>query len=152
MSSNIKISLKTRVIRFMLTSSAILLADLMITSINKKVLELKEAYNIHLVTLIAMIVILLLFYIMFINLNKISEWAVNRFVQIGRRWMGRRIGLYATFSILFFFLYSGYYWVWFNQNLLNELLKNLKKIISWPLSFYLVVRWSGKFSETSIFL
>ena len=111
---------KSRVVRFFLTANAILVADLLINYIEKVVTDLKSTYDIRLVTLMGMSIALGMFYIVFININKISETFVSIFVKIGRRYLGRWIGFIISLILLFYLIFSGFYWVWFDRNFILE--------------------------------
>lgn len=123
------VSLRSRFIFSIMTLAAILIADLSITLINKYLMSFKNKFNLHIVTLIGIAVVLVFFYILVKNISKLSDWSVRTFVKVGKRWMGRSIGLYITVLILFTFIYAGYYWAWFDRNLFMEIADYLKSLI-----------------------
>lgn len=124
----IMVSLRSRFIFSVMTIAAILIADLTITLINKYMMSFKNKFNLHIVTLIGIVVVLIFFYILIKNISKLSDWSVRTFVKVGKRWMGRSIGLYITVLFLFIFIYAGYYWAWFDRNLFSEIAAYLKSL------------------------
>lgn len=115
------LKLRFRVIFVVLTCLTILIADLTIALINKYILSYKGSVGKHYITLAGMTVVLVIFYFIVTNINKVSEKFVDKFVHITRVYLGRQIGLYISVSILFFFIYAGYYWTWFDRNLFKEI-------------------------------
>jgi hypothetical protein len=115
------LKLRFRILFFVLTCLAILIADLSIVLINKYVLSYKGEVGKHYITLIGMAAVLVIFYVFVTNITRLSEKFVNKFVHITRVYLGRQIGLYLSVSILFVFLFAGYYWAWFDMNLFNEI-------------------------------
>lgn len=122
------ISFKSRFIFFCTTVAAILVADLTITLLNKYLMTLRSRFDLHLVTLIGIVIVLVLFYIMIRNITRLSEWAVHTFVKLGRAYLGRSIGLYTTIAVAFVLIYAGYYWAWFDQNLFAEIVSKIKSL------------------------
>ncbi len=123
------LKLKFRIIFYVLTCLAILVADLTIAFINKYVISYKGKIDKHLITLIGMAVVLIVFYILISNINKFSEYFVNRFVHITRVYLGRVIGLYIAVLIILFLLFTGYYWVWFDTSFYREIYDFILSII-----------------------
>ena len=115
------LKLRFRIIFIVLTCLTILVADLTIALINKSILSYNGAVGKHYITLAGMTVVLVVFYFIVTNINKVSEKFVDKFVHITRVYLGRQIGLYISVSILFFFIYAGYYWTWFDRNLFHEI-------------------------------
>ena len=124
-----KIPLKQRVIFAILTIYAILAADLTITILNKYIMTLNARFDIHLVTIIGMAVVLILFYIIISNIDKLSDWSVRTFVKIGKRYLGRSIGLYISLAVLLFIIYSGYYWAWFDRIFPAEVWHSIRSLL-----------------------
>ena len=116
-----KISLKSRAIYAVTTISGILVADLTITVLNKYIMTLNTRFDARIVTLIGIAVVLALFYAFVSNIQKISDWSVRVFVKLGRKYVGRSIGLYAVLALLALAIYSGYYWAWFDRSFPSEL-------------------------------
>jgi len=114
------LKLRFRIIFFVLTCITILIADLTIALINKSILSYRGAVGKHYITLLGMSAVLFIFYLFVTNINKVSEKFVDKFVHITRVYLGRQIGLYISVSILFIFIYAGYYWTWFDKNLFLE--------------------------------
>jgi hypothetical protein len=110
-----KVSFKSKMVFTFTTIGGIFVADLLITILNKYIMTLDKFLDPHLVTIIGMIVVLALFYILVSNIEKISNWGVRTFVKIGRRYLGRSLGLYAILIVLAFAIFSGYYWAWFDR-------------------------------------
>ena len=116
-----KISLKSRVVFIATTVIGIFVADLAISIINKFIMKLSDRFDPKIVTLIGMAVVLALFYVFVSNIQKISDWSVRIFVKLGRRYIGRSIGLYAAMLLLALAVFSGYYWAWFDRSFPSEL-------------------------------
>lgn len=123
------LKLKFRIIFYILTCLAILVADLTIAFINKYVISYKGQIDKHLITIIGMAVVLIVFYILVTNINKFSEYFVNKFVHITRIYLGRVIGLYIAVAFLLFLIFTGYYWVWFDTSLYREIYDFIISII-----------------------
>ena len=123
------LQLKYRIIFFILTCLAILTADLSIAIINKYVLSYKNRIGRHYAALIGIAVILVIFYIFVSNINRVSVFIINKFVHITRIYLGRVIGLYIGIAIIALLLYSGYYWVWFDINLFDEIILFLRRML-----------------------
>lgn len=115
------LKLKFRIIFFLLTCLALLTADLIIVLINKYILSYQGEIGKHYITIIGMAAVLAIFYLFVTNINKVSDYFVNKFVHITRVYLGRVIGLYIAISVLTIALYSGYYWAWFDRNLFSEI-------------------------------
>lgn len=124
-----KISIKQRLIFGMLTLSAIMVADLTITLLNKYIMTFKDKIDLHLMTLIGMIIVLVMFYILVSNIDRLSQWSVRTFIKLGRVYLGRSIGLYISIVILLGFIYAGYYWAWFDRNIFDEIFKYFKSLL-----------------------
>ncbi len=122
------LKLRFRIIFFVLTCLAIFIADLAIVIINKYILSYKGTTGKHLITLIGMFAVLMIVYIFVRYINKVSEKFVDKFVHITRVYLGRQIGLYISVAVLFLFIYAGYYWAWFDINLLKEILIFIKSV------------------------
>jgi hypothetical protein len=118
--------MKQKLIFFILTVSAILTADLSITLLNKYIMTHKNRVDPHIMTLIGMGVVFILLYILVSNINRISDWTVRTFVNIGRAYLGRSIGLYISIVLLLVILYAGYYWAWFDKYLHQEIIDFFK--------------------------
>lgn len=116
-----KISLKSRAVFAATTIIGILLADLTISILNKFIMKLSTSLDARIVTLIGIGVVLALFYVFVSNIQKISDWSVRIFVRLGRRYIGRSIGLYAALVLLAVAVFSGYYWAWFDRSFPSEL-------------------------------
>ena len=116
-----KISLKSRAIFAATTVIGIFVADLTISILNKFIMKLSDRFDPKIVTLIGMAVVLALFYVFVSNIQKISDWSVRIFVKLGRRYIGRSIGLYAAMLLLALAVFSGYYWAWFDRSFPSEL-------------------------------
>jgi hypothetical protein len=127
--SGMVIKLKFKIIIFILTCLAILSADLIITLINKYVMSYNGIIDKHYVTLAGIGVVLVIFYILVSNINKLSEKLVNSFVHATRRIIGRVIGLYIAIIALALIIFSGYYWAWFNKNFFGEIWGFLKSLL-----------------------
>lgn len=121
--------MKQKLIFFLLTVEAIMTADLAISFINKYIMTLKNRIDIHYVTLIGMGVVLVLFYILVKNINRLSDWSIRTFVSVSRAYLGRTIGLYLAIIALFGFLYEGYYLVWFDKFFHQEVILWVKALI-----------------------
>lgn len=117
----ILLKLRFRILFFVLTCITIMMVDLIIVLINKKILSYKGTYGRHYITLIGMIAVLIIFYMFVKGINKVSEKFVDKFVHINRVFLGRQIGLYLSVSFLFLLIYAGYYWAWFDVNLFKEI-------------------------------
>ncbi len=115
------LKLRFRIIFYVFTILTILIADLAIVVINKYILSYNGIVGKHYITLIGMAVVVIIFYLLVANINKISEKFVDKFVHITRVYLGRQIGLYISVSVLFFFIYAGYYWAWFDRNIFLEI-------------------------------
>ncbi|MGL4369696.1 MAG: hypothetical protein ACRCUT_08510 [Spirochaetota bacterium] len=126
-----KIPFKQKFIFASMTISAILVADLTITLLNKYIMTFRDRFDIHIVTLIGMLVVLLLFYVLVTNIEKLSDWAVRVFVKIGRRYLGRSIGLYFVLALLWCAIYAGYYWAWFDRSLPSESWRWFSGLFAW---------------------
>ena len=122
------LKLRFRIIFFVLTVITLLIADLTIALINKYILSYNGTVGKHYITLIGMSVVLIILYLFIRSINKVSEKFVDKFVHITRVYLGRQIGLYISVSVLFLFIYAGYYWAWFNGNIFNEILEFLLSI------------------------
>jgi hypothetical protein len=116
-----QLKLRYRFMFFILTCLAILVADMTIALINKYILSYKGTVGKHYITLIGMAAVLVIFYIFVKNINRISEIFVNKFVQLTRVFLGREIGLYISAVAIFLIIFAGYYWIWFDRNLINEI-------------------------------
>ena len=116
-----KISLKSRAVFAATTVIGIFVADLTISILNKFLMKLSGRLDPRIVTLIGMFVVLALFYVFVSNIQKISDWSVRIFVRLGRRYIGRSIGLYAALVLLAVAVFSGYYWAWFDRSFPSEL-------------------------------
>ena len=116
-----KISLKSRAVFVATTVIGIFVADLTISILNKFIMRLSDRFDPRIVTLIGMAVVLALFYVFVSNIQKISDWSVRIFVKLGRRYIGRSIGLYAAIVLLALAVFSGYYWAWFDRSFPSEL-------------------------------
>lgn len=123
-----KIPFKQRIIFFLLTVSAILSADLIITVINKKIMTYQGRLGIHIMTLLGMSVVLVIFFLLVSNINRIADTTVRMVVKIGKKYLGRSIGLYLSLIGIFTLLYSGYYWAWFGRNFFGEIMTFCKGI------------------------
>jgi hypothetical protein len=121
--------MKQKLIFFLLTIEAIMTADLTISLINKYIMTFKDRIDIHYVTLIGMGVVLVLFYILVKNINKLSDWSVRTFVSVSRAYLGRSIGLYLSIIAVFAILYEGYYWAWFDKFFHREVIVWVKAFI-----------------------
>jgi hypothetical protein len=117
---------KSRLIRFFLAVSSILVADFFVNLLNKYLLTLTAYFDVHIVVLIGMGITLILFYMVIINIDKLSEGAVAIFVQLGRMYLGRWLGLFITVAGLLYVIYAGYYWIWFDKNFFHETLMYAK--------------------------
>jgi len=115
-----EIPYKNRIIRFFLAVSSILVAEFLVNLINNYVLNLTRYFNVHLVVLIGMFITILLFYVVITNIEKISQGTIAIFVQLGRVYMGKWLGLFITVVGLFYVIYAGYYWIWFDKNFFKE--------------------------------
>ena len=115
------LKLKFRIIFFLLTCLALLTADLIIVLINKYILSYQGEIGKHYITIVGMAAVLAIFYLFVTNINKVSDYFINKFVHITRVYLGRVIGLYIAISVLTIALYSGYYWAWFDRNLFSEI-------------------------------
>lgn len=122
--------LKFRLIFFILTCLAILTVDLVIVLINKYILTYKGELGKHNVTLAGIAGVLVVFYMFVSRFNRVSEWAINKFVHITRVYLGREIGLYIAISVISLLLYAGYYWAWFDLNFFDEIRRSLIKLLS----------------------
>ena len=116
-----KISLKSRAVFAATTIIGIFFADLTISILNKFIMKLSNRLDPKIVTLIGMFVVLALFYVFVSNIQKISDWSVRIFVKLGRRYIGRSIGLYTVLAVLALAVFSGYYWAWFDRSFPSEL-------------------------------
>jgi len=125
-----KIRLRFRIIFFVLTCLAILIADLTIALINKYILSYKGSAGLHYITIAGMAGVLTIFYLFVKYINRVSENFVDRFVHITRVYLGREIGLYLSVSLLLILIYAGYYWTWFDRNLFTEMWKAILSVIS----------------------
>ena len=124
-----KIPFKQKFIYTILTVYAIFTADLTITILNKYIMTLNDRCNLYLVTLIGMAVVLILFYILVSNIQKLSDWSVRTFVKMGKRYMGRTIGLYISLIFLFFVIFTGYYWAWFDRSFPAEVWQYVRSLL-----------------------
>lgn len=130
------LKLKFRIIFYVFTFLTILIADLTIAVINKYILSYNGTVGRHYITLIGMTAVLIILYVFVTNINKISEKFVDKFVHVTRVYLGRQIGLYISVSILFLFIYAGYYWTWFNGNFFYEIWESILSIPSWIMSLF----------------
>lgn len=117
----VKIPLKQRIIYVVLTISIILVADFLVSVLNKYIMKLQNTINLHLLTVVGIASTLALFYFIVKYIKRFSDWFVHKFVHINRVYLGRNIGLVISIVILYGSLYAGYYWVWFNKNLFKEI-------------------------------
>ena len=115
------IKLRFRSIFFVFTILTMLIADLTIALINKYILSYNGTIGKHYITVIGMIIVVVILYLFVTSINKLSEKFVDKFVHVTRVYLGRQIGLYISVSILFLFIYAGYYWTWFNENFFKEI-------------------------------
>jgi hypothetical protein len=121
--------MKQKLIFFILTVAAILTADLSITLLNKYIMTYRSRFDAHIMTLIGMGVVFVLLYILVSNINRISDWTVRTFINIGRAYLGRSIGLYISIALILTILYAGYYWAWFDKYLHREIIDWFKSQI-----------------------
>lgn len=106
--------------RFFFVTAAILCADLAVQTLAKIVLGMKDRFDTHLVTLMGMGIAVGLFYLFFLNLDKLSRLLVTTLVQLGRIYFGRWLGFLLAIFGTFYAVYAGYYWVWFDKNFFVE--------------------------------
>ncbi len=123
------LKLRFRIIFAVFTILTILIADLTIVLINKYILSYNGVVGKHYITLIGMSIVVVIFYLLVANISKVSEKFVEKFVHITRVYLGRQIGLYISVSILFFFIYAGYYWAWFDRNLFKEIWEFILRVL-----------------------
>jgi hypothetical protein len=114
-------------VKWIITIISILLIDLCVAILNLKVLSFAGTHNPMLVTLIAMIVIMLLFIILVEYVNTASEWVIKHFFDLTQNLMGRSWGIYFVFLILLVVIYAMYYNIWFNKNLFVDVWKLLMR-------------------------
>ena len=122
--------LKFRIIFFILTCLAILGVDLAIVIINKYILSYRGQMGKHQITIAGIAGVLVIFYIFVSRFNRVSEWAVNKFVHVTRVYLGREIGLWISIAVLSLLLYAGYYWAWFDINFFDEIRRSLIRLLS----------------------
>ena len=126
---SVKLRLKFKAIAFILTCTAILGADLLVTLINKMVMRYNGATDRRIVVLIGMLAVLIVFYILVRFITRFSEWFTEKFVHVTRVFLGRIIGLYLGIAVLLQLLFAGYYYAWLDRNIFTELGLMLKGIL-----------------------
>ena len=112
-----------KTVRIMVMILSILTVDLMISYLNSTIIGLGNSRVMSKlsITLIGMGVVIALFFVLVEYLNSLSEYIMKFFVDVGRNLLGRKRGLFVTFALLFFLIFCGYYYLWFNRNFPAEL-------------------------------
>ncbi|MCT8334053.1 hypothetical protein NUH30_10245 [Leptospira sp. 85282-16] len=113
MSTSSKQTLIHRFLGFYFRLICILAVDLIVTTINGRVLGLTSMYEKPIVTLIGMAVILLLFFFLFSIIDRLTKIVLKMTVEMGNLLVFRKTAVFLILCGISFGIYMLYYHTWF---------------------------------------
>jgi len=78
------------------------------TFIDEFVLKYKNTFNPYIFTWIGMLIVVLIYYPLFTQIDKISSSFSEKFIKAGKKITGRKAGIILTFLIALILLYYFY--------------------------------------------
>ncbi len=108
---------------------SLLIANLVATHIDNFVLTYKKDYNPAIFTWIGMAVVVVIYYPLFSHIDKWSGIVANRFLNAGKIFFGKKLGIFIAFFLAVFVLYYLYGKLWFNYNVLRSLVNIISGIL-----------------------
>lgn len=130
-------AIKRKTIKVLISALSILTLDFCFSVLNKIITTWKGDYNNYWLTGFGMLAIVVLF-LPAVSipdlLNRVTEQLLKFTIKIGRLFLGEWVVIFLVFSLTLFFLYVGFYWVWFDKVVfINEAanLNPLEQIKQW---------------------
>lgn len=111
--------------RFFVLVVSILAVNLLTNVLEAYLVREARIYRPLVGTVIGMAVVGMIFYPLFTHLDRWATGFSRRFIQAGKKVMGRRIGAFAAFGLAIFILYVLYAKVWYDVNVLRILTKRI---------------------------
>jgi len=114
--------------KFMVFVLGILTANLVAIWIDKYLLSYRFNYPPHVFTGIGMGVVLLIYYPLFLYMDKWATKFGDKFLKAGKKFGGRKLGSFLAFLLGLLILFYFYGREWFNINVIVSLFKSLVNI------------------------
>ena len=108
-----------KIIKFMVLLLSILTANLITTIIDEYVLTYKHTFNPYLFTWIGMLIVVLIYYPLFTQIDKWSTKYSDKFIKVGKKITGKKTGILITFIVALLILYYFYGRLWFHINVIE---------------------------------
>lgn len=113
--------------KFMVFVLGILTANLVTIWIDNYMLSYRFNYSPHVFTCIGMGVVLLIYYPLFMYLDKWTTKFGDHFLKAGKKFGGRKLGSFLAFIFGLLILFYFYGREWFNSNVIVSLFKSMVK-------------------------
>lgn len=120
-----KSSFYQKIFRFMVLVLGILLANLITIWLDEYVQTFRNNYKPYVFTLLAMLVVVVIYYPLFRYIDKWATKAAETFVRAGRKLVGRKIGAIFAFFVALAIIAILYGYEWYGRNVFVSLLKSL---------------------------
>jgi hypothetical protein len=119
-------------IRFFVAIISILFLNLTLNVVNRAIKSQRENIDAYLLTAIGMIIVVLVFFpaiAMKYYVNLVTEWIWKHTINISTLVLQKKPAIFIVFLLILFILYSGFFWVWFDQFLFSEEILKVERFI-----------------------
>ncbi|MBK8806638.1 MAG: hypothetical protein IPO21_08335 [Bacteroidales bacterium] len=112
---------QAKVLKFMVLLLSILTAHLVTGAIDNYVLKYKYQFNPYIFTWIGMLLVVMIYYPLFTQIDNLSTKFSNWFLRTGKKVTGRRTGIFIFFLLATLVLYYFYGLIWFDINVVSKM-------------------------------
>lgn len=111
--------MKKKIVKYITFIISILIANLLKTHIDLMLVENKHEYSPLVFTWIGMGIVLIVYYPLFIYIDKIASNLTDRFLKAGKTFIKYKIGIYLGALIAILVLYYFYFNLWYDRDFLR---------------------------------